>query len=308
MDAAANLNKRSFSLPPRVVVVARATERDELLLRHGTLQQARFFLESRGQRLDEIEARHHVQEAALHRVAAAIPDKWRRARVARKDLDRFLFEADDVIVAVGQDGLVANVAKYVDGQPVIGVNPDQALYEGVLVRHPPQAVGDLLAMFARGALRVEQRTMACARLADGQTLRALNEIFVGHRTHQSARYRLRVGDREERQSSSGLVVATGTGATGWAKSISAERRTPPPLPSPTAPELTFLVREAWASVATGASLVGGRLAAGERLTLTSEMNEGGTVFGDGIEADRLDLAYGQIVEVTAAAAQMKLAA
>jgi len=57
-------------------------------------------------------------------VLGAIPSDWRRARVDRADLDRFLFEPEDVVVAVGQDGLVANVAKYLTGQPVIGCNPD----------------------------------------------------------------------------------------------------------------------------------------------------------------------------------------
>ena len=37
-------------------------------------------------------------------------------------LARFLFEPGDVVIVVGQDGLVANVAKYLDGQPVIGIN------------------------------------------------------------------------------------------------------------------------------------------------------------------------------------------
>ena len=41
----------------------------------------------------------------------------------RGDLDRFLFEPDDLVVIVGQDGLVANVSKYLDGQPVVGINP-----------------------------------------------------------------------------------------------------------------------------------------------------------------------------------------
>lgn len=43
----------------------------------------------------------------------------------RGDLDRFLFEPDDIVLALGQDGLVANVAKYLDGQPVIGSNPSR---------------------------------------------------------------------------------------------------------------------------------------------------------------------------------------
>jgi hypothetical protein len=296
------------ALPPRVVVVSRASERDELVLRHGTLQQARFFLASRGGSLDEVLERHALVEAALHAVTTAVPDKWRRARVARHELDRFLFEPDDVIVVVGQDGLVANVAKYLRGQPVIGINPSTAINGGVLVRHPPQAAGDLLAMFARGSLRTEERTMVRARLGDGQTLLALNEIFVGHRTHQSARYRIAWGGRAERHSSSGLIVATGTGATGWAKSIAHDRRAAPALPEPLVREVAFLVREAWASVTTGDTLTEGRVPAGEELHVTSEMNEGGTVFGDGIEADRLELPYGQTVELGCAEQSMRLAA
>lgn len=296
----------SRTLPPRVVIVSRATEREELVLRHGTLQQARFFLESRGQRIDEVLARNELMQNALHIVTSSVPAAWRRGRVRRHELDRFLFEPEDVVIAVGQDGLVANVAKYLRGQPVIGVNPSTALYGGVLVRHPPQATSDLLAMFARGTLRCEERTMVQARLGDGQTLVALNEIFVGHKTHQSARYRLTFGSHSEHHSSSGLIVVTGTGATGWAKSISQSRQSPPPLPGPTDPNLTFLVREAWTSITTCASLVDGQIGPGERLVVTSEMNEDGTVFGDGIESDRLDLPYGQTVELERAAQRMHL--
>ena len=48
-----------------------------------------------------------------------------------------------------------------------------------------------------------------AEADDGQRLLALNEVFVGHTSHQSARYRVTFGDAEERQSSSGVIVATG---------------------------------------------------------------------------------------------------
>jgi NAD kinase len=295
------------ALPPRVVLVSRPSERDELLLRHGSLQQARFFLESRGRKLEEVLERHETLQVALHAAATAIPARWRRARVLRQELDRFLFEADDVVMAVGQDGLVANVAKYLRGQPVIGINPSTALNPGVLVRHPPQAAGDLLATFARGELRCEERTMVAARLSDGQELLALNEIYVGHVTHQSSRYRIAFGGGEERHSSSGLIVATGTGSTGWARSIAESRVAAPQLPGPLDPELVFLVREAWPSVATGNRIVGGRIAPDERLTILSEMNDGGTVFGDGIESDRLELPYGQSVALTRAEQSMRLA-
>jgi len=168
------------TMPPRAVVVTRPTDLDQLLLRHGTRAQARFFLESRGQKLEDAVARHDVQEDAVHTVSSMIPLSWRRASVSRVDLDRFLFEADDVIIAVGQDGLVANVAKYLSGQPVVGVNPSKTLFDGVLVRHAPASLKTLLTEVVDGR-PAEARTMAEAVSSDGQRLVALNELFVGHR-------------------------------------------------------------------------------------------------------------------------------
>ena len=46
-----------MSLAPRVVIVHRATELDELLARHGTRGQAAFFLSTRGRAIDELEER-----------------------------------------------------------------------------------------------------------------------------------------------------------------------------------------------------------------------------------------------------------
>lgn len=295
------------SLPPRVVVVSRPGELDELVQRHGTLQQARFFLQSRGEDLALASERQTLLDAALHAVQSAVPLAWRRARVLRHELDRFLFEPEDLIVAVGQDGLVANVAKYLDGQPVVGVNPSPALNEGVLVRHAPRAIGDVYASFARGALACEARTMVQATTGDGQRLVALNEIFVGHRSHQSARYRVSAGEASERHSSSGIIVASGTGASGWARSITRQMREAVAPPGPLEGDLAFYVREPWPSVATQATLVSGRLAPGDALRVTSEMNVGGTVFGDGVEDDHLDLGWGQTVEVARAERVLRLA-
>jgi hypothetical protein len=295
------------TVPPRAVVVTRPTELELLLLRHGTLAQARFFLQSRGQALDPALERHRVQDEAVRAVSSSLPAHWRRARVGRADLDRFLFEPDDVVIAVGQDGLVANVAKYLSGQPVIGVNPSKSLFEGVLVRHAPAAVPKLLDAVV-GGCACEERTMVEAVTADGQRLTALNEVYVGQRTHQSSRYRVCFAGREERHSSSGLIVCTGTGATGWAKSAALRRQGCAPLPKTTSRDLTFLVREAWPSVVTGTDVVDGTIVPGQALRIVSEMNDGGVVFGDGMESDALDLPWGQVVEVRAAPVALRLVA
>jgi len=294
------------AVPRRAVVVRRSTEYEQLLARHATRGQAAFFLQTRGEDIEPVEDRHRSFERARADVLAAIPPKWRRIELERTDLDRFLFERDDIVVALGQDGLVANVAKYlVDGQPVIGVNPDPTRFEGVLVRHPPEAAADLLADVSSERAAREERTMVECLLDDGQSLVALNEIFLGHASHQSARYELRVGERAERQSSSGLIVATGTGQTGWCRSIRTERQSTLYEPSPTESALTLFVREAWPSVETGAELTEVLLGE-EAAVVTSLMETGGRIFGDGIETDHLDLSWGARASLGVAAQRLQL--
>jgi hypothetical protein len=295
-----------MSSTPRVVVVHRRTELDDLLARHGTRGQAAFFLTSRGRSLDEVDQRHAAVQAALAAVASGIPVEWRRATVERSDLDRFLFGPDDIVTVVGQDGLVANAAKYLDGQPVIGVDPEPGRNAGVLVRHASAQFAKLLRDVAAGAATYESRAMVEASLDDGQSLVALNEIFVGHPTHQSARYRLLVGDTEERQSSSGLIVSTGTGATGWCRSVWQQTQSTLVLPEPSEPRLVWFVREPWPSPATGTSLGEGELGREAALRAVAE-TDGLVVFGDGIESDRLTLSWGQAVDVRLAARVLRLA-
>ena len=293
---------------PRVIVVTRPTEYEQLLAAHGTHGQAAFFLRARGQELEPAFERHQRLQAARQHVLAAIPSAWRRSELDRSELDRFLFGPEDLVVALGQDGLVANVAKYLDGQPVIGENPDPQLVEGVLVRHDAQAVEAVLHDAQRGAAAVEERAMVEASTSDGRRLLALNEVFVGHRSHQSARYELEDHGSREAQSSSGVVVVTGTGSTGWARSIHRERRTRLVLPGPADRHLVYFVREAWPSISTGTSLVEGVVESGAPISITSRMDAGGVCFGDGIEADHLDLRWGEIVTVAPASRTLRLVA
>ncbi|MGE0706751.1 MAG: hypothetical protein AB7N76_06060 [Planctomycetota bacterium] len=290
----------------RVVLVTRRSEYEELLARHGTRAQAAFFLASRGQDLDAVQARHERFQAALRAVSRAIPLEWRRSQVERDHLARFLFEPDDFVVALGQDGLVANVAKYLAGQPVLGLNPDPQAYEGVLVPHSPAATADLLTTLAAGRERVQERAMVEVRLDDGQRLLALNEVYLGHRTHQSSRYELAWRGQREAHSSSGVIVSSGTGATGWTRSIHRNRVTPITLPTPEERRLAFFVREAWPSVATGTQLTDGELREGEELVVTSRMNTDGVVFADGIEADRLGFDWGRRATLRLAETRLRL--
>ncbi len=295
---------------PRVVLVTRRTGLELLVAQHGTASQARFYLESHDQTFAYYEEAHARQERALKVVTAAIPADQRRTRLDRNDIDRFLFAPDDLVVIVGQDGLVPNVAKYLQGQRTVGINPDPASYDGVLCRHPPEAMTAVLRWLAHPSdapFRVERRVMAAAEREDGQRLLALNEVFVGHRSHQSARYRLEPGSGSVRQSSSGVIVTTGTGATGWALSISGQRRLPRQrLPAPEQARLAWFVREPFPSVSTDAQLDFGVVDGAQALTIVSEMGEGGVVFADGVESDALRFLDGSRLNVRVAPERLNL--
>jgi hypothetical protein len=293
------------TLAPRAVLVHRRTELEELLARHGTRGQAAFYLRTRGRRMEDLEDRHSRQAAAMVAVSAGIPADWRRGMVERADLPRFLFGPDDIVVAVGQDGLVANLAKYLDGQLIIGIDPEPGRNPGVLVRHQPGACAGLLALAVHGA-GAERLTMVTAETDDGQRLTGLNEIYLGQPTHQTARYTLRLPDGQaEAQASSGLIVSTGTGATGWCRSAWLERKSRLALPAPEEGRLAWFVREAWPSPSTGTACTEGILSAGEEMEVTAESDRL-VLFGDGVEADTIPLTWGQTARLRLADRSLRL--
>jgi NAD kinase len=294
------------ALAPRVVVVYRRSELEELTERYSNRRQVEFFLRTRGRSIDTIASNDASETEARREVGVAVPADWRRIDVEREDLPRFLFAPEDIVAVVGRDGLVANVAKYVDDQPVIGFNPVPASNAGVLTQFDPRSAASVLVSTLRRHVRTSPRTMVAATLDDGQVIAALNDVYIGDRGHQSARYSLRTPDGfEESQSSSGVIVGTGTGATGWLASLAHDRELGELLPRPEDAALSWFVREAWPSPFTGVAATAGAMRDGAALTLTVESDEL-VVFGDGIEGDRVAATAGQRVSIAVAPRRLNL--
>jgi len=282
--------------------------------RHNTVEQARFQAEHSGQDFGDFIEEDRIYRAAVARVAEVLDQHGRLQRLDRDFLANFLFPPNGLIVVLGQDGLVANTLKYLDGQPVLAINPDPARWEGVLLPFGVEDVAQIIAEVLKDKRATRSITMARAELNDGQQLLAVNDFFIGARTHVSARYEISLGNHHERHSSSGVIVSTGLGSTGWLKSvltgagrIAGEIITPDhrsilesglPWESES---LVFSVREPYPSRTTQVDLTFGRISARSELRLRSLMPENGVIFSDGMEADGLEFRSG--IEVRIGVAQ-----
>jgi NAD kinase len=302
----------------KVVLVTRKTRLEDLIARYLTVDQARFYVEHLGADFSDYQREHDVFIGARQRTVRTL-EQWGRYQVIdRGFLPNFIFGPADIVVALGQDGLVANTLKYLDGHPLIGLNPDARRYDGILLPFVPDDLPSVLAEVAADRRQSKAITMAKAVLTDGQVLHAVNDLFVGARSHVSAIYEIAAGTRQERQSSSGLIVATGLGSTAWFKSIvtgslaiagayGSEAR---PLPYAALPwdaaELRFAVREPFPSLKSQTTLVCGQLGKAEELRIRSLMPENGVIFSDGIEADRLEFNSGAEVRISVAERQGRL--
>lgn len=283
----------------RVITITRKTELQELVERFGTVPQARFYLEHSGHDFERVQKAHDAYMSALEALRKSLAGNLKRHTIDRGFVSRYAFEKHDLVVAVGQDGLVSNTAKYLDGQPLMGVNPNPELYDGILLPFTPQSARAGFQAALRGEAKAKDVTLAEARTSDGQTLLAFNDFFIGANSHVSARYRISHEGRDEVQSSSGIIVSTGAGSTGWMRSVHtgamavASAVSGGKLPQKVPPldwserTLIYAVREPFPSRATRTELVYGAVSDSTPLRIASRMAGYGVIFSDGMEADYL---------------------
>jgi NAD kinase len=296
----------------KIVLITRKTRIDELIVRFNTLGQARFYVEHLGADFTDYMDEHENYYNSLDQVKVELERLGRLQVTDRAYLPNFLFGPEDTIVVLGQDGLVANTVKYSQGLPILGVNPDPERWDGVLVPFEADDLHDAIMELFNGGMERKRVTMAAASLNDGQRLLAVNDFFIGVRSHTSARYIIGARGERERHSSSGVIVSTGLGSTGWYKSLltgalaiaSQGHEQAQPRQSVSFPWdsefLRFTVREPFPSKTSSATLVHGEITRDNPLELTSLTAEGGVIFSDGIEKDFLDFNSGTRVEIAVA--------
>ena len=327
---------------PTLVIVTMSTRLKKLKARYGTVAQAAFILRQAQAHKEVAAPAAHAALRSRNRSTAAPEAEF--AEYEREDsafqtaveqirrdieeldlpvtvIDRefipnFDFGGCETVIVIGQDGLVANVAKYVGDVPIVGVNPDPRKIDGVLLPFQVDQARRAVKNVLDKRFRHRTVTLAEVNLNDGQRLLAFNDFFVGSQSHVSARYVLEVSGASEPQSSSGILISTGAGSTGWLSSVFnmtsgiarllghdmqdrlrlnwEERR------------LLWAVREPFISRHSQANLVAGMVDEGQQLTVESLMPSGGVIFSDGIESDFLTFTSGTIARIGVSQQKAKL--
>lgn len=300
----------------KIVLVTKRTPLQELVERFNTVAQARFYLERSGTPFAAIQGQQERFDRSLEQLQRSIPSGVRFQTIDREFLPTFTFGPRDLVMTLGPDGLVVNVAKYLDHQPILAFNPDPQYIDGVLVPFQPFSCPYVLPAALEGKAPLRRLTMARVTLNDGQELHAVNDLFIGAKTHVSARYGLQFGTVAENQSSSGVIVSTGAGSTGWYRSLitgaqglangSTEISEDVYRWDPEREELRFTVREPFISRASSATIPAGRLGPGDTLEITSQMPQNGVIFSDGVEEDFLTFNSGAIATIRVAERRVHL--
>lgn len=318
-----------------VVVVRSKTRLEQLTEKFNTKAQAKFYIEqnvtnvlskkSKGviskkeveKSFNEYEREHDSLYSSLGSIHQSLSKKIKYKEIDRSFLSNFIFTEKDLVVVIGQDGLVANTAKYVNNIPIIGVNPDPSQYDGVLLPFNTSNFEKAIENVLNNRYRYKEVTMAEAKLSDGQRLLAFNDFYIGPTSHVSARYQITFQNISERHSSSGIIVSTGAGSTGWMSSVfnmarsvakafgHAEVSANQQMPWDTK-ELMFVVREPFLSKTSQVQLTAGLIKTGQELQLESYMPGSGVIFSDGLETDFLQFNSGAIATIGIAPERAKL--
>ncbi|MCF7958722.1 MAG: sugar kinase [Phycisphaerae bacterium] len=289
----------------KIILIVRQTRLDDLIVRFNTLGQAQFYVEHLGADFSDYQREDDIYKAAVRQGQATLSQLGRVQVLKRNFLPNFVFGDNDIVVVLGQDGLVANTLKYLDRQLVVGVNPDPDRWDGVLLPFEIDDLDTIVPEVFRHQRDYKEITLAKAQLNNGQVLYGVNDLFIGQKTHVSSRYLLEIGNKKEQQSSSGVIVSTGLGSTGWLKSILAgaagvagfngqksnEMAMSANLPW-NSDSLYYTVREPFASKVSSTSLVFGKISNNNTMKIVSQMPEHGVIFSDGIEADFLEFNAG----------------
>lgn len=115
------------------IIIKNKTRLESLIERFNTKAQAQFYIESSGGDFQEYVDEHERFYQSFVEVQTKLSKVIKNKVIEKEFVPSYIFSEKNLIIVIGQDGLVANVAKYSKNIPIVAINPDEERYDGVLL-------------------------------------------------------------------------------------------------------------------------------------------------------------------------------
>lgn len=125
----------------------------------------------------------------------------------------------DLVITIGGDGTFLRAAQFNERAMMFAVNQDPRQKVGFFTRASRKDFARKFRKIMEGKYTIIKSTRLETSINGKNIELALNEIFFGDkRPYKMCRYLLNIQGRKEKQRSSGLIIATGSGSHAWFQS------------------------------------------------------------------------------------------
>lgn len=142
--------------------------------------------------------------------------------VTRDELTESLVDDYDFVLSAGGDGTVIATAAFNKNKPQLNLKTDSKSFGGLCY----QDIEKALEKFAKGDYKIKEWARQDVYLNGEFIGRVLNETCIGEglKFQKMARYNIKIDGKTEYHENSGIIIATGTGSTGWPSAFSSYPR------------------------------------------------------------------------------------
>ncbi|MDH4127467.1 MAG: hypothetical protein OEV44_01850 [Spirochaetota bacterium] len=195
------------------------------------------------------------------------------------ELNKELTENKELIISIGGDEhFKYAIHNSLSGKLVLNVRSDNLKSEGALSSCNRFNLEEMIDQIKSDSYMTEEWVRLEAELNNKPIESAIDTIYVGEKNAtRMSRYHLYYKDQTEEQKSSGILIVTGAGSTGWFSSAGGN---PFPRDANTG---RFLIREIYHGTKSGNTLRKGEFNHSEHIKIISLMDEEGIVEIDSIK-------------------------
>lgn len=232
----------------RLAIAVKRSKWERDLIRYGSREAVEHLYAIQNNATAKIYQSHQRQATAAQELRAALPTATWLERSALPETD---FSNFDCVLSLGGDNHFVYVSGFLPpGMPVIGVNSDPQTSHGSLLNFDATQVLSVLPNSKSVSFDLEHWTRIECVLTypDGSSKRTplcTSEISVRNAFPDLiSRYLIRLDQPEwEEQKSSGLILATGAGSTGWYRNAHSMAEQDAVVFAKDAPLFRFIARE-----------------------------------------------------------------